>query len=91
MTDAGGARNSPEQVLLAFARAVRAAGVRVTADRERGYLDALLANIVVRPFICTMRWCDDMERRWIDWLAGERDPVAPDLESAPATPLEELV
>lgn len=58
---------------------------------ERGYLDALLANVVVRPFIRTMRWCDDMERRWIDWLAGERDPVAPDLESAPATPLEELV
>lgn len=58
---------------------------------ERGYLDALLTNVIVRPFVRTMQFCDDLERRWIDWLAGEHDPVAPDLEPAPATPLEELV
>lgn len=33
----------PEEVLLGFARAVRAAGVAVTADRERTYLEAVAA------------------------------------------------
>ncbi|WP_270887395.1 vWA domain-containing protein [Pedococcus sp. 5OH_020] len=32
--------HAPDEVLLAFARAVRAAGVAVTADRERTYLEA---------------------------------------------------
>ena len=34
---------SPEEVLLGFARALRAAGVAVTADRERTYLQAVAA------------------------------------------------
>jgi uncharacterized protein len=34
---------SPEEVLLGFARALRAAGVVVTADRERTYLEAVAA------------------------------------------------
>ncbi len=33
----------PEEVLLGFARALRAAGVNVTADRERTYLEAVAA------------------------------------------------
>jgi len=33
----------PEEVLLGFARALRAAGVAVTADRERTYLEAVVA------------------------------------------------
>ena len=33
----------PEEVLLGFARALRAAGVHVTADRERTYLEAVAA------------------------------------------------
>ena len=33
----------PEEVLLGFARALRAAGVAVTADRERTYLEAVAA------------------------------------------------
>jgi hypothetical protein len=34
-------RHAPDEVLLAFARALRAAGVAVTADRERTYLEAV--------------------------------------------------
>ncbi|WP_299447429.1 VWA domain-containing protein [uncultured Phycicoccus sp.] len=34
---------TPDEVLLGFARALRAAGVQVTADRERTYLDAVAA------------------------------------------------
>ena len=33
----------PEELLLGFARALRAAGVAVTADRERTYLEAVAA------------------------------------------------
>lgn len=33
----------PEEILLGFARALRAAGVSVTADREQGYLRAVAA------------------------------------------------
>jgi NADH-quinone oxidoreductase subunit L len=36
---------------------------------ERGYLDALLSEYVVRPFVLAMRWCDELERRWTDLLA----------------------
>jgi NAD(P)H-quinone oxidoreductase subunit 5 len=49
---------------------------------ERGYLDAFLNDYVARPFLLTMRWCDGMERRWTDFLAGqpsrESDEVKPD-------------
>jgi uncharacterized protein len=34
-------RHEPDEVLLGFARALRAAGVAVTADRERTYLEAV--------------------------------------------------
>ncbi len=36
---------------------------------ERGYLDALLADYVVVPFVRAFRWCDGMERRWTDLLS----------------------
>jgi NAD(P)H-quinone oxidoreductase subunit 5 len=36
---------------------------------ERGYLDALLTDYVVRPFVSVFRWCDALERRWTDALA----------------------
>jgi uncharacterized protein with von Willebrand factor type A (vWA) domain len=36
-------RHAPDEVLLGFARALRAAGVAVTADRERTYLGAVAA------------------------------------------------
>lgn len=37
----GGAVHPPEEILLGFARALRAAGVAVTADREQTYLRAV--------------------------------------------------
>jgi NAD(P)H-quinone oxidoreductase subunit 5 len=48
---------------------------------ERGHLDALLNELVVRPFVSVFRWCDAMERAWTDWLSGtssrESDRVPP--------------
>jgi NAD(P)H-quinone oxidoreductase subunit 5 len=37
---------------------------------HRGQLDAALDRFVVRPFLHVFRWCDRMERRWTDLLAG---------------------
>ena len=48
---------------------------------ERGYLDRALLSYVVGPFVSTFRWCDALERRWTDFLAGaqsrESDQVKP--------------
>jgi NAD(P)H-quinone oxidoreductase subunit 5 len=48
---------------------------------ERGYLDSLLKWCLVDPFVRLFRWCDGLERRWTDFLAGgtsrESDKVKP--------------
>ena len=36
---------------------------------ERGYLDSLLSECVVWPFVQSFRWCDRMERRWTNLLS----------------------
>jgi NAD(P)H-quinone oxidoreductase subunit 5 len=49
-------------------------GVRTWLYRlglERGYLDTLLVDYVVLPFVRTFRWFDRLERRWTDFLTGE--------------------
>jgi NADH-quinone oxidoreductase subunit L len=50
---------------------------------DRGYLDAYLRDYVVRPYVGAFRWCDSLERRWTDFLAGgpsrESDQVKPHL------------
>lgn len=38
---------------------------------ERGYMDAVLDNWIVRPFVAAFRWADRQERRWTDWLSTE--------------------
>jgi NADH-quinone oxidoreductase subunit L len=38
---------------------------------ERGYLDMMLTEFVVAPFVQAFRWCDAVERRWTDFLTGE--------------------
>jgi NADH-quinone oxidoreductase subunit L len=38
---------------------------------ERGYLDRALLLYGVAPFVRALRWCDALERRWTDFLAGE--------------------
>ena len=48
---------------------------------ERGFLDSLLIEYVVSPFVRVLRWCDGMERRWTDLLSHgpsrESDQVQP--------------
>ncbi len=48
---------------------------------ERGYLDSFLRDYVAFPFVRAFRWCDTLERRWTDFLAGgesrESDQVKP--------------
>ena len=31
---------------------------------ERGYLDSMIDEYVVRPFVLVFRWCDRMEQKW---------------------------
>jgi NADH-quinone oxidoreductase subunit L len=48
---------------------------------ERGYLDSLLSEYIVFPFVRVFCWCDTMERRWTDMLSQgpsrESDRVQP--------------
>jgi NADH-quinone oxidoreductase subunit L len=48
---------------------------------ERGYLDSILMEFAVVPFVRAFRWCDALERRWTDFLTGtasrESDQVKP--------------
>ncbi len=37
---------------------------------DRGNLDALIDEYVVRPFVMIFRWSDTMEQRWAAWLSG---------------------
>ncbi len=52
---------------------------------DRGPFDAVLDRFIVSPFVRTFRWCDRMERRWTDFLAGtgsrESDRVLPSTSS----------
>jgi NAD(P)H-quinone oxidoreductase subunit 5 len=50
---------------------------------ERGYLDALLADYVVRPFVALFRWFDARERRWVNFLSGGRGASGPPAGAAP--------
>lgn len=43
---------------------------------ERGYLDAILDEYIVRPFVVLFLWCDRMEQRWIRLLSNPGDPQA---------------
>jgi NAD(P)H-quinone oxidoreductase subunit 5 len=49
---------------------------------ERGYLDALLDDYIVRPFGALFLWFGKIEGRWTAFLNGTRDPVpaAPQVE-----------
>lgn len=56
---------------------------------ERGYLDGLLEEFIVAPFVRLFRWFDSLERRWTDFLSGkqkhsgESSPTAIDWETKP--------
>ncbi len=76
------ALHPPEEILLGFARALRAAGVAVTADRERAYLqaaaevgltDAAGVYIAGRATLCSSP--ADLERYdlvYAAWFTGQR-------------------
>ena len=67
-------------------------GLRPWAYRfalERGYLDALLTECVVAPFVRLFRWCDGLERRWTDYLAGSASRES-DLVQRKSGTIEEL-
>ena len=83
---------SPEEILLGFARALRAAGVDVTADRERAFLVA--ASAVGLEDAAAVRWAgratlcaspEDLARFdlvYAAWFGGERASM----RSRPSTP-----
>ena len=51
---------------------------------ERGYLDALLDEYVVRPFRTVFLWCDENERDWVSFLSGpERRSSGRELSAHP--------
>ncbi len=37
---------------------------------EKGYLDAWLSDYLVRPVMRSLKWCDRLENRWTNFLAG---------------------
>jgi NAD(P)H-quinone oxidoreductase subunit 5 len=37
---------------------------------ERGFLDAVLTDFIVSPFLAFFRWCDRNEKKWTQFLAG---------------------
>jgi NAD(P)H-quinone oxidoreductase subunit 5 len=57
---------------------------------ERGYLDSILREYILTPFVRVFRWCDAMERRWTDMLSRgssrETEPMQTDLDV-----IEELI
>ncbi|MCA9159074.1 MAG: oxidoreductase, partial [Planctomycetales bacterium] len=38
---------------------------------ERGFLDTLLDNWIVSPFLMAFQWSDRMERGWTDWISQQ--------------------
>lgn len=52
---------------------------------ERGYLDAIVRDFVVTPFVRIFRWLDSAERSFTNWVEGETHatPPAPERNSRP--------
>ena len=57
---------------------------------ERGYLDAMIDDYIVTPFVAIFRFCDRMERRWTDYLSGGRSRESDQLHGSPGS-LEEFL
>jgi NAD(P)H-quinone oxidoreductase subunit 5 len=56
---------------------------------ERGYLDSLLGEYIVRPFLAVFRWCDRMERRWTDFVSQTDSRESEQI--GPSAPVEEAI
>ena len=84
--------HSPEEILLAFAAAVRAAGVKVTADRSRSFIDAVTRLSMEnrtevfwagRATLCAApEDIDTYQRTFTAWFAPGHSPCAPQETSA---------
>jgi NAD(P)H-quinone oxidoreductase subunit 5 len=57
---------------------------------ERGYLDAILNTFVVGPVVRLFRWCDRLERRWTDFLAGRSSRESDLVRPHPQSRIDEL-
>jgi NAD(P)H-quinone oxidoreductase subunit 5 len=58
---------------------------------ERGFLDAILGEYFVRPFLALFRFCDRLERRWTGFLAGTTPARLLDRDILASQSLEESV
>lgn len=50
---------------------------------ERGFLDTMLDNWIVRPFLKCFQWSDRMERRWTDWISQQPSRESDEIELHP--------
>lgn len=57
---------------------------------ERGYLDTILDDFVVRPFLKVTSVCDLLERRWTNFLSG-KNTHEDDFAPTTSGPVEELL
>ena len=57
---------------------------------ERGYLDSLLIEYIVSPYVRAFRWCDGMERRWTNLLSHGPSRESDQVQSRFGT-IEELL
>jgi NAD(P)H-quinone oxidoreductase subunit 5 len=67
-------------------------GMRIWMYRfaiERGYLDALIDDYIVAPFVSVFRFCDRLERRWTDFLSGGKSRESD--QTQPSGSLEEFL
>jgi len=55
---------------------------------ERGYLDAVLTDYVVGPFVRLFRLCDALERKWTDLLSGTKQEGGKRKAEGGAAPLD---
>ena len=58
---------------------------------ERGYLDSLIDETIVRPFTRLFGFFNTLEHRWTDWLAGSPRSDNSTVESTAPAPLEDLL
>ncbi len=57
---------------------------------ERGYLDSMMDDYIVAPFVAVFRWCDRMERHWTDYLSGGKSRESDQVDGTPGS-LEEFL
>ena len=58
---------------------------------ERGYMDSILDNWIVGPFLAAFRWADRQERRWTDLISREQSRESDAEELHPEVFVEPIV